>query len=111
MIGTYGLYKVAVNTDNIRFMPTTLSFNTDRDPHWYSSRVKATIYIRLTTTIDRLQITQRTAAGIDSNTNNAKDQNPPTMSEVQNAPVTRNLSRQSVNEVSATFYGPSCRDR
>lgn len=54
---------------------------------------------------------QRTAAGIDSNTNNAKDQNPPTMSEVQNAPVTRNLSRQSVNVVSATFYGSSCRDR
>ena len=48
---------------------------------------------------------QRTAAGIDSNTNNAKDQNPPTMSEVQNAPVTRNLSRHSVNEVSATFMG------
>ena len=30
------------------------------------------------------------AAGTDSNTNNAKDQNPPTMSEVRNAPVTSN---------------------
>ena len=30
------------------------------------------------------------AAGTDSNTNNAKDQNPLTMSEVRNAPVTSN---------------------
>ena len=54
---------------------------------------------------------QQTAAGTDSNTNNAKDQNLPTMSEVRNAPVTRNLSPQSVNVVSATFYGSSCRDQ
>ena len=75
--------------------------------HWYSSRVKTTIYIRLTTTIDRFQNRECTktdpAAGTDSNTNNAKDQNLPTMSEVRNAPVTRNLSPQSVNVVSATF--------
>ena len=30
------------------------------------------------------------APGTDSNTNNAKEQNPPTMSEVRNAPVTSN---------------------
>ena len=51
MTGTYGLCKLAVNTDAIRFMPTRLSFSFDGDPHCYSSRVKATVYIRLTTTI------------------------------------------------------------
>ena len=30
------------------------------------------------------------APGTDSNTNNAKEQNPPAMSEVRNAPVTNN---------------------
>ena len=30
------------------------------------------------------------AQGTDSNTNNAKEQNPPAMSEVRNAPVTSN---------------------
>ena len=40
--------------------------------------------------MQKREFTTAFAAGTDSNTNNAKDQNPPTMSEVRNAPVTSN---------------------
>ena len=83
----------------------------DRDPHWYSRRVKEAIHIRLyLRSFNRdsgIEITeawmpairqhnsrslpQRNAEGSVSscdNTNNALDRNPPTMSEVREAQIT-----------------------
>ena len=84
----------------------------DRDPHWYSHRVKEAIHIRLhpnninrdsgieipevwmpSIRHDNQPLPQRTAKGSVSsshNANNALDRNPPTMSEVCDTPITNN---------------------
>ena len=99
MTGHYPLW------DKVKFI--------DQDPHWYSRRVKEAIHIRLhPNKINRdrgieipeawmptnrrhssQSVPQPTAKGTVSssyNTNNTLDQNPPTMSEACDTPVTNN---------------------
>ena len=68
-----------------------------RHPHCHSRRVKQTsvprkIDFTLPTSTENAEawMHHSFASGTDSNTNNAKEQNPPTMSEVRNAPATSN---------------------
>ena len=122
-IGVYGFHepkpqpfqKTPVRPDIICFGTRTFI---DRNPHWYPSRVKEDIHIRLhpnnmnrdsetdiseawipTCTIrqhNSRSVPQRTAEETlfsSNNASNASNRNPPTISKVRNTPIT-NISNQ-----------------
>ena len=74
----------------------------DRDPHWYSRRVKEAVHIRLhpnnvnkdnmSTDLYHSGSLRDQFLPLTTLTNNALDRNPPTMSEVCDAPITNNHS-------------------
>ena len=73
-----------------------------RDPHWYSRRVKEAVHIRLhpnnvnkdnmSTDLYHSGSLRDQFLPLTTLTNNALDRNPPTMSEVCDAPITNNHS-------------------